>query len=520
MLTWPALLVFAAVAGGESAAGPFVELRPLAVPALRARPAISPAKKAHLLKLIARLAAADRAYLGCSPFHDGIAFLPVPESDNRPWWSPTSHDLASVAPLRELISLGPDALPFLLDALDDTTPTKLTFTYGNPDDVFREGSMFLSDELPAGNLLNPREAKVRATPELKGKRGADIDTYVVKVGDLCFAAVGQIVGRPYLLSHSVLRCEVINSPVADASLRDRVRQIWASADPARTLYESLWTDYRTTGAPRGPDLFGWQHGSRFQRSAALRLLYYFPAEAAPVVTERLNKLDVAKAKEGTAAFNRQGVANGGIYADELIPAVAWCERPEVRAAVRGVFHRTTDAGVFSVAAPVFGKAERDVIVKKADALLAALTRDDRADRLPAFILGVAADRAGAASAPSFRRQMSTSDPAALGSLAAVLGKVKDDWPVELLKPLLKDERPTDRVYRVRDKNRQEPPVPAPLRFADIDDGYDKVPVRVCDAAAEALAERIPATVGTFPEVPDRKALDEYVARLREKLAVR
>ncbi|QEL15995.1 hypothetical protein [Limnoglobus roseus] len=518
MFTWPTILVFAAVISGGPITVAKVQMSPLAVPSLRTRPPLTADQKTHILKLIARLAEVDRPDVGYSQTLSGSAFLPVPGQVHELAWTLTHHGLDTSQSLRDLVALGPDSLPFLLDSLGDKTPTKLTFEHGGADaSPIGMGCTWLSDELPRGNDLNPREARVPATLECRGKHGDHVQTYVVKVGDLCLVAIGQIVGRPYMAArYQMTSCTVINSPVEDADLRGRVRKIWASGDPTQTLYDSLWTDYRTTGVPQGPDLTGWNYGSRFQRSAALRLLYYFPEEAAPVLVARLAKLDVTKAEEGKVAFNRQGVANGGIYADELIPAVSWCKRPEVREAVRGIFRRTTEAHYFSKAVAAFDEAERDVIVKKADELLAVLTLDERKDGVQYLLLEVASDRAGSASAPLFRGQIGKSDPVSLGSMAGVLGRAKGDWPVELLRPLLDDQRQTDRVYYVRTKN-WKPPVPTPLRIGGQDDGYEKVPVRVCDAAAEAMGEILPATAGKFPDEPDRTTVDQYVSRLKQKL---
>jgi hypothetical protein len=114
------------------------------------------------------------------------------------------------------------------------------------------GSPF-SDELPHWNGLNPREARILGKPDGRPKEREHVEDYVVKVGDLCFVAVGQIVGRQVQAARSQMTsCTVINSPVEGAGLRDRVRAIWASDDPARTLFDSLWTDYRTAGVcPEG-----------------------------------------------------------------------------------------------------------------------------------------------------------------------------------------------------------------------------------------------------------------------------
>lgn len=498
---------------------PETKLAPMPDICLRARPPVDKGKAAQIRALIARLADVSRPGVGYSQTFGGSDFLPVPGHVRARSLTWTDNGLEDAPALRDLVAIGPDALPFLLAALGDDTRTKLTFRHRGTRGVFREGETTLSDELP-GNPLNPREVGVIDPPGRAAGRSGHVETYTVKVGDLCLVAVGQIVGRPYTAArYQMTSCTVLNSPVEDAVYRGRVRSIWAPGDPTRTLFESLWTDYRTTGMPRGPDRVGSNFGSRFQTGAVVRLLYYFPDESAPVIAARLNGLDVGKAAEGSGEGVRQVIANGGVWADELVEAAAWCTEPTVRAAVRGIFRRTTDVGVFTAAVGAFGGDEAGAIVEKANELIAGLTTAERRDGAAYHILGVTAERAGAATAPAFRRAIATAGPAELGHLAGAFSRAKGDWPLALLKPLLDDQRPTARDYYVRDGKRDGPVLPSPIPVGG-EDGYRKVPVRVCDAAAEGLAAVLPGERGRFPAEHDRPTLDRYIARLKEKIAAK
>src|SRR5262249_48030258 len=120
-----------------------------------------------------------------------------------------------------------------------------------------------------------------------------LTTYMVKVGDICFNIIGQIVGRRYLaVRYQPTACIVINSPVADADLAKDVREIWTSNTPTRTLFHSLLTDYSCRGVYNGHSFDGWGIGSDLQCEAAMRLLYYFPKETAALIAERLHHLKV------------------------------------------------------------------------------------------------------------------------------------------------------------------------------------------------------------------------------------
>src|SRR5262249_50307293 len=148
---------------------------------------------------------------------------------------------------RSLVEIGPDALPFLLEALEDKTPTKLKVTHN-----FGIGGMWFSAELDR-NPLSPVEKRALSKVLTKADDEDDEDdtrphSYTVKVGDVCFVAIGQIVGRHYLaVRYQPTAIIVINSPVQTKELRERVRAIWSSKDPARTLLDSLLLDYATQG---------------------------------------------------------------------------------------------------------------------------------------------------------------------------------------------------------------------------------------------------------------------------------
>jgi hypothetical protein len=461
-------------------------------------------KTAHIKSLIAKLADVDRPDVGYCQTFGGLAFLPVPGHIQEDSWTWTNHNVKSAATLRELVTAGPDALPFLLDSLGYQTPTKLQFVHGNPDDIISSGKTWFSDELP-GSRFNPREAGVIDPPNKKWKEHTNhIDKYQVRIGDLCFVAIGQIVGRPYLAArYQMTSCTVINSPVEDPALRERVRKIWASDNPTQTLFDSLWIDYRT---PYG----GYQCG------AALRLLYYFPAETTSIIVARLKDMDVKKTKEGSDEFTRQAIANGSVRKDDFINAVAWCEEPTIRKAVRDIFRRTTDVGVFISCLKSFGKDDFEWIVQRGNELIEGLTEEEKKEDAQNVILSAMAEQVGEVAAPTFRKFMAKATPSELGLLAGSLSKTRGQWPIAMLKPLLDDKRPTSRNYYVRDPN-WNGPRPGP---STVDDGYLRIPVRVCDAAAESLSEILRDKQFTFPDKHDTSTLDRFIVALKAKVAAK
>jgi hypothetical protein len=276
----------------------------------------------------------------------------------------TNHQLESSDALRTLVALGPDSLPFLLNSLADKTPTKLEMHH---EGCF--GGMSLSNEL-WGNPVNPIEAVVLATRRnrggWRGRLEKSIHHYTVKVGDICLVAIGQITGRGYeAVRYQPTACIVVNSPTEDAEYRREIRYIWSSKDPAKRLFDSLLLDYATEGKWKECESFDrWGVGSNLQVEAVMRLLYYFPKETAAMIARRLQRLGVEKVGPGKGtratdeemdAWMHREAANGARTV-ELVKAVAWCEEPAIRDAVRSIVQRTDDPEIRSAVSLGIGKS--------------------------------------------------------------------------------------------------------------------------------------------------------------------
>src|SRR5262249_51921060 len=148
---------------------------------------------------------------GLSATLSGDTFAPVPGQGRASVVLLTDHGLRPSEGLRDLVALGPDALPFLLDALDDQTPTKITVRHAGGF-----GSMWHAAELPL-NPVNPAEkAGYKARAAKPREEEEHVKSYTVKVGDVCFVAIGQIVGRGYeAVRYQPTACIVLNCPSHD-----------------------------------------------------------------------------------------------------------------------------------------------------------------------------------------------------------------------------------------------------------------------------------------------------------------
>ena len=157
--------------------------------------------------------------------------------------------------MRELVRRGVAALPHLIEHLGDRRPTKLTL--GKDFFMFREfhdeyDMRFRSTQMP----YLPRYAKEKSF----------LSSYTIKVGDVCYALIGQIVNRNLLpVRYQPTAGLIINSPIESPELIDRVKKDWSGLDE-KAHKESLLAD-----AQYGEDL--WVFGP-----ALARLRFYYPAD--------------------------------------------------------------------------------------------------------------------------------------------------------------------------------------------------------------------------------------------------
>lgn len=165
--------------------------------------------------------------------------------------------------MRELVRRGPAALPALLRHLDDNRQTRLSVGT-NFADAMKGGdfpfmAQIFSEEYDA-------KARPSGEPLCAAGPGTCRETsfdgpYVVRVGDLCFGLIGQIVNRHLdPVRYQPTAILIVNSPVETPALAAKTRNDWQNAD-AMELRASLLRDVR--------DGYRW-------RSALPRLRLYFP----------------------------------------------------------------------------------------------------------------------------------------------------------------------------------------------------------------------------------------------------
>ena len=114
------------------------------------RPSLTDAEKKHIKDLIASLSGIDTPDYGLSAMLSGSNFSPIAGQEQIQSMLITNYyEVAPSKSVKELATIGPEALPFLLDALADKTPTKLVVK----QQVSIGGGMFFGKELELNPLI-------------------------------------------------------------------------------------------------------------------------------------------------------------------------------------------------------------------------------------------------------------------------------------------------------------------------------------------------------------------------------
>ncbi len=174
--------------------------------------------------------------------------------------------------MRELVRRGAAALPQLIKHLTDARPTKLTIGAGFMGKWFGreyDPKDWGSRKLPPGVIA------LGTSDDPESRR--EFDKYTLKVGDLCFVAVGQIVNRQFnAVRYQPSLCLVVNSPVETPALAAAVKEDWSGVTPAdhqRSLEQDALSFSNPEVAPE----------------ALKRLLFYYPSAGNALAVQLLNR---------------------------------------------------------------------------------------------------------------------------------------------------------------------------------------------------------------------------------------
>jgi hypothetical protein len=144
--------------------------------------------------------------------------------------------------MRELVRRGPLALPELIRHMDDRRLTKLDV--GGPP----PGSQGVFTVKAFGHAYSPRVRESQPPmqnaqlPEPPWTNKTFKTTYTLRVGDVCYALIGQIVNRQLQVVQPVpTGILLVNSPIEAPVLIEKVKNDWGNGEP-ETLKASLLAD--------------------------------------------------------------------------------------------------------------------------------------------------------------------------------------------------------------------------------------------------------------------------------------
>jgi hypothetical protein len=343
---WLALLPTAAFAqdNDREVALPFVTLvQPPEIPKLEAT-ALAEDRIDEIEQLIDELSGVVKRDLSLNSSLYGSTFVPVGEFGTFGEWTGKPVEVSD--PIRKLVEIGPEALPYLLASLDDDTPTDIVIQAVATRGAIAGGMAF--DEILHGNPADPTERftlKLNRFPYSASIRPKDdfavspeMESYRIKIGDVCLIIIGQIVGReyecltsPHVKSAGILVC----SPVHRKLVRKRLRNIWESRHPRQKLLESLVLDFSTRGLLQMDSLDYWDIGNGFQIESTKRLLYYYPDVAVPLIVDRIKDLQ-------TSDDYFDDCVRNGLRSDDFVDAIAWSKNGEIKSALSDLAGRAKD----------------------------------------------------------------------------------------------------------------------------------------------------------------------------------
>jgi len=477
--------------------GPHVKRGVLPDVKLQRSVAASSEEAAQIRRHIANLAKIERPDFGLSGTMGGIAFAPVPGSGRHTGgFLLTNHQLDTADDFRQLVAFGPRALPFLLEALDDKTPTKLSQSHAGGF-----GGMFLCTEMGSNPTNSIEQKAVALLPKHEmASRGRPITHYSVKVGDVCFVIIGQIVGRAYLaVRYQPTAIIVINSPVEEKALAKAVRDVWSSTNATQRLFDSLLFDYATEGVFNGESLDGWDIGNSLQCQAALRMLSYFPDETSRTIVDRLARLDVRSHEGNVTNLIRREITNG-VRVEEFIKAVAWSDNPGIRREILNIFKRTTDTQILLAALSGIDATGSELARKRLNEMIDQLPTDETGPYGQGYnlLVTLGGKLDSESTKATFTRYLQNASLQRWRTMAHVLRKTRSDWAAELLSPALKDKREFGWTYAL------VPGQNDPRRA-----------IRVCDEAAETISLSRPDI--SFKLEGEHENLDRQISTIRARI---
>ena len=418
---------------------------------------LSADEQAEIRQMIRSLASINDDQENWTYFLQNHAFRPLDETCESETVVTSSPFARSSLEFKRLIELGPDALPFLLESLDDKSPT--TFVIKNPGFCTVAYVHHIG-----GNPVNRSESHRIESRHHDETTGDELtNSHTVTIGDICFVIIGQIVGRDYRIMNNLPQCYIqIASPTTSERIRRQVREIWSSDHSSQKLIDSLLLDLATEIAHYEKD---YQGKSSWQCAAAERLLYYFPQESAGLIADRLRDFEVDRecaARSSGASF---------------VEATALSDHTQIKTVMREIFELATSPHFIVASMKSVSRNDHEFMARRMKRLIEDLSGENADPRGHSYKLLVGLCQYAEPEAKGVFQQYLADQTVqhcrlaclALRKVQRELGK-EIEWTKELIASLLDDRREAS-----WDSN--------PQSYA----GRGSEPRRICDEAAETIA---------------------------------
>jgi hypothetical protein len=185
--------------------------------------------------------------------------------------------------VRNIVHLGAAALPALIRHLGDKRPTKLVVGQNLSGEPETFGGLFFAEEYDARQQSWP---PIRCGADTFCEKGRPFEKpYAVKIGDVCFVLIGQIVNRRLsAVRYQPTAIVMVNSPIESPLLADRVRADWSGIDK-EGLKNSLLADLHATQLKGSPDAKTEVAALAFVHFGALRRLRYYYSDTYASLTD-------------------------------------------------------------------------------------------------------------------------------------------------------------------------------------------------------------------------------------------
>jgi ankyrin repeat protein len=218
-----------------------------------------------LIDQLEKLGTQDTGYSGSV---SGSSFLPLGYSRASVVLLSPSTPSGTLDAMLSLVKLGTKAVPAQLDHLDDDRKTKIS--------IQSMGGFF--------GISHDKGEKVEE--EVKGKGVNPLTVrkqYTLRVGDLCYVALGQIVNRDYIAVRYIPSGNIALTSIPHSKkLRADLKKQWGGLTGEKH-FASLAKDLKAKKAKEDDD------DDRVRVGASLRLAYYFPKEYEPIAADQLRR---------------------------------------------------------------------------------------------------------------------------------------------------------------------------------------------------------------------------------------